>query len=233
MAVGFVALVCSLYLMTNRSTTKPPISTPPQPAIALLTNAPPSVSSNTTRHVKVKTRYSEFTDAERAEFEANFESKYKPALSNWCKAYGDHVPFSPDAVTQDKLAERVGVNALYHEYIFVVDGITVGIQDTKGMARVDYLNNPVQTKQLAMQPDGTAPVIVSPVPRADVIAMLAAESGNQFPPDQVKLVPSGFSGGLNGGVLVHIGGTPDDAASWKYDFVFGSDGKLAYYLKGR
>jgi hypothetical protein len=31
---------------------------------------------------------------------------------------------------------------------------------------------------------------------------------------------------------VHVGGDPNNAASWKYDMVFGADGKLAYYLKG-
>ena len=221
-----------LYWVINRSVTKAPVSAPPQPAVALATNTPPNVSSNAGFHVKVKTRYSEFTDAEKAEFQANFEKRYRPALSNWCNAYGSHVPFSQRSVTPDKLAERIGMNAAYHEYVFVVDGITLGIQDTKGIARVDYLNDPTQTKRMAMQPDGTAPLIVSPVPRRDVMTMLVADSGNQFPPDQVRLVPSGFSGGLNGGVMVHVGGSPDNAASWKYDMVFDADGKLAYYLRG-
>ena len=192
---SLVVAALLLYLMISRPVTKALISTPPQPAVAKITNAPPNVLSNSTHHIKVKTRYSEFTEAEKAEFQANFEKRYKPALSNWCNAYGNHVPFSQSSVIPDKLAERIGMNAAYHEYVFVVDGITLGIQDTKGIARVDYLNDPTQTKKMAMQPDGTAPLIVSPVPRGDVMTMLAVDSGNQFPSDQVRLVPSGFSAG--------------------------------------
>ena len=33
------------------------------------------------------------------------------------------------------------------------------------------------------------------------------------------------------GTIVNVGGNPDNAASWEYDMVFGSGGKLAYYLK--
>jgi len=184
-----------LYWIIDHSVTKATVPTPLQTDIALATKAPANVSSNAAFHVKVKTRYSEFTDAEKAEFQTNFEKRYKPALSNWCNAYGNHVPFSQSSVIPDKLAERIGMNAAYHEYVFVVDGITLGIQDTKGIARVDYLNDPTQTKKMAMQPDGTAPLIVSPVPRGDVMTMLAVDSGNQFPSDQVRLVPSGFSAG--------------------------------------
>lgn len=231
LATAVVAvIVVLLLLINNRSVVKVSAVPLPKGAVASVGNAPVNVSSNAAHHLKVKTKYSEFTDAEKAEFHANFENRYKPALSNWCKIYGDHVPFSRWEVTADKLAERVGMNTAYREFVFVVDGITVGIQDANGAARVDYLNDPSQTRKMAMQPDGTAPIIVSPVPRTDVMTMLAFDSGTQFPPDQVKLVPSGFSGGLNGGVMVHVGGIPNNAATWKYDMVFGGDGKLAYYL---
>ena len=46
-------------------------------------------------------------------------------------------------------------------------------------------------------------------------------------------LPSGYSGALNGGAIVNVGGNPDNAASWKYDMVFGADGRLVYYLRGR
>lgn len=230
--VSMGAILLLFYILYHGLQPKVPAPLRAQISAVVVTNAAFAALSNSVHHVKVKTRYAEFTDAERSEFDLNFENRYKPALSNWCNAYNGHLPFSSEAVTKDKFVERVGINSAYREYVFVVDGITLGIQDTSGQARVDYLNNPVQTKKMAMLPDGTAPIIQSPVPRTDVIFMLAAECGTQFPPDQVKLVPSGFSGGLNGGVLVHVGGTPDNAASWKYDYVFGRDGKLAYYLKG-
>jgi hypothetical protein len=52
-------------------------------------------------------------------------------------------------------------------------------------------------------------------------------------PNDIRLIPSGYSGALNGGAIVNVGGTPDNAASWKYDMVIAPDGKLAYYLRGK
>ena len=133
----------------------------------------------------------------------------------------------------EKFVERIGKNASYNEYIFVVDGITLGIQDSKGVARVDYLNDPRQTQKMAMQPNGAeAPIATTPVERMELMTMLAADSGTKFPANEIRMIPSSFSGSLNGGVMVHVGGDPENAASWKYDLVFGADGKLAYYLKG-
>jgi hypothetical protein len=130
------------------------------------------------------------------------------------------------------LAERVGRNAAYHDYIFVVDGITLGIQDAKGVASVDYLNDPNQTGKMSKLPNGgEAPISTAPISKDDVVKMLAAEGGTQFKPNDIRLTPSGYSGSLNGGAIVNVGGNPNNAASWKYDMVFGNDGKIAYYLK--
>ena len=137
-------------------------------------------------------------------------------------------------MTLDKFAERIGTSSAYREYIFVVDGITLGIQDKKGVARVDYLNAPKQTRKMALLPDGTeAPIATTPVGKTEIIQMLAAEGGVQFSANEVRVIPSGFSGSLNGGMIVNVGGNPDNAASWIYDLVLGADGKLAYYLKGK
>ena len=189
----------------------------------------------TSVHTGIKLRYSEFTPEEKAAFASNFNSRYKSAVSNWCHAYGDHTPISPDAITEDKFVERIGRKpATYGEYIFVVDGITLGVRDVNGVAKVGYLNNGSQTAKMAMLPNGgEAPKINGPVTKQEVIAMLATDGGTQFLPGDVRMVPSGFSGALNGGTMVHVGGDPENAASWKYDMVFGADGKLVYYLAGQ
>jgi len=181
----------------------------------------------------VKHRASEFNADQKAEFMANFQRKYQPAIAEWCKAFAGHVPVGAEGVTTEDFVERIGVNALYSEYVFVVNGITLGVRDSKGSVRVDYLNDPHQTGKMAVLPDGAkAPIMETPVTREEVAQMIEAAGGSRFPAQEIRMTPSALSGSLNGGVLVHVGGDPDNGASWKYDMVFGPDGKLAYYLKG-
>lgn len=180
----------------------------------------------------LKTRFAEFSDAEKEEFRSNFIARYKPALSNWNNAFSGHVPLPIADVTLDNFAERVGRTAAYREYIFVVNGITLGVQDTKGVARVDYLNDATQTRKMQQVPSGgQAPVIAPVVSRDEVMAMLAAEGGVQFKPSDIRMTPTGVSGALNGGTIVNVGGDPDNAASFEYGMVFGSDAKLTFYIK--
>ena len=182
---------------------------------------------------KLKTRWGNFSDAEKSEFISNFATRYQPALEKWSEAFSNRVPFSPGSITANNFLERIGTRPTYREYIFMVDGITLGIQDSKGVARVDYLNNPQQTGKMTVLPhDGNAPISTTPLSKDDVVKMLAAEGGTQYRPNDIRLVPSGYSGSLNGGAIVNVGGDPENAASWKYDMVFGADGKLAFYLKG-
>lgn len=204
---------------------------------AIKSNTPAASSPNTfplQSLSKLKSRLSDFTDAEKDEFRSNFVARYKPALLKWSEAFSGRMPLNPDAVTPEKFVERVGKNASYREYIFVVDGITLGIQDSKGIARVDYLNDPKQTGKMTRLPTaGEVPVSSTPVSKDEVVKMLSAEGGTQFKPNDIRLIPSGYSGALNGGAIVNVGGNPDNAASWQYDIVFSADGQLAYYLKGR
>lgn len=224
-----------LYFSRHAVKENPPLNnTVTKPIAAEATNISNSAPSTNRPSQKIKAHFSELSEAEKSEFAVNFERRYKPALQKWCNAFNGHVPFSPDKVTPQELVDRIGRNDLYHEYVFVVDGITLGIEDKSGSARVDYLNDPHQTKKLAAQPAGTeAPIANTPVTRDELIKMLAAEGGTQFPANQIRMIPSGFSGSLNGGVMVHVGGDSENAATWDYDMVFGPDGKLAYYLKGR
>lgn len=86
---------------------------------------------------------------------------------------------------------------------------------------------------MATLPDGTqAPVVTMPVTREEIVKALEAVGGTRFRAQEIRMMPNGLSGSLNGGVLANVGGTPENSTSWKYDMVFGADGKLAYYLKG-
>jgi hypothetical protein len=202
-------------------------------SVAASTSAPTNASAPAFRRSKIKHRASEFTDQEKAAFAANFDQRYKPVVVRWCNTFAGHVPVAAEDVTAGSLVERIGKDSTYNEYIFVVHGITLGVRDSKGVAECDYLNDPQQTRKLAVLPQGDEhPVVTSPVTREEIMNLVEADGGTQFPPQQVRMTPSGLSGSLNGGVLVSVGGDARNGASWKYDMVFGPDGKLAYFLRG-
>lgn len=190
--------------------------------------------SNTNRTTpKFKYRLTELSPEDRAAFAARFDQKHKPAIAGWCNAFKGHVPFEPDAVAVNNLAERIGVNDSYFEYVFVVDGITLGVRDQNGNVCVDYINNPAKTKQLAeLHRLNKPPTVTMPLSRGEIIDMVKAESGRTFSEYEVRIKPSGLSGGLAGGMFVEVGGTPNDGGSSAFDMVFDDDGKLVYYLKG-
>ena len=236
LGMALLAVVIAVLLLRPRPVSKPAATPGPKPVAMTPAPATNAVRTNKMGFYplnKLKTRYSDFSDAERAEFQSNFVARYKPALDKWANAFSGRVPFSPDEITPDKFAERIGPTARYHEYIFVVDGITIGVADKVGTAaRVDYLNAPTQTRQLATIPtSGQPPVATVPITRDEIIQMLYADGGVQFKPSDIRITPTGFSGSLNGGAYIGVGGNPDNEASWDYDIVLGSDGKLAFYLR--
>ena len=62
--------------------------------------------------------------------------------------------------------------------------------------------------------------------------MLNLDSGTNFPPAEIRVVPTAFSSAMNGGAHVNVGGDPINSASWNFTMVFGLDGNLNYYLRG-
>jgi hypothetical protein len=205
---------------------------PPAPAqtVPAASNAPARPVSG--MQAKIKHRFSEYGTDEKAQFTNHFKEKLRPAIDIWGRTYRDHLPFSPDAVGVTNFIERIGVNSSFNEYVFVVNGITLAVQDSNGSIRVDYLNDPIRTRQMAALPSGAEPPETrSPITRQAVQGMLREDAGMSFGDAEVRMIPTGLSGALNGGVMVHVGGNPQNVASWKYDMVFGPDGKLAYYLR--
>ena len=199
---------------------------PPPPQVR-----PEPVSTQTVFFPKLKTKLSEFTSAQRDKLEKDFPAKYQPAIQEWCSSYQGHVPFDPSDVTLDKFVERVGRNEEHMEFVFVVSGITLGVEDSRTGVDVDYLNAPQQSRKMALVPDGSAPVMATPVSREEIQQMLQADGWSDTN-EWMEIIPTGLSGSLNGGAMVHVGGNPDNGASWKYNLVFGPDGKLAFYLRG-
>jgi hypothetical protein len=182
---------------------------------------------------KIKHKLSEFSADQKSGFVSNFEGKYRPAIARWCKAYEGHIPFTADSITPTNFVESIGRDASYSEYIFVVNGITLGVSESGDSVRVDYLNNPKQTQKTMDLPDGSQPPSIQlPVTKPEIVKMLKADTGREFADREVRVTPSGISGNLNGGAFVEVGGDENNFASWKYNLIFGPDGELGYYLKG-
>jgi len=169
-----------------------------------------------------------------------FETKLKPAAEKWASVYGDHVPFSLADLTMDKFAERFGRDSqIYHSYTFVMGDITLSIVEQNGDTAVRYLASKHGLRTMeTMPPNGAAPDVSMPVTPAQVLALAQADSGQQFPPNLVQLIPSAESGSLAGGAIVNVGsevknamGIPISKASGGFNYVFAKDGTLAYYLR--
>ena len=206
-----------------------PHAAAPAPAQVVLTAPAPPLDLAPSEQKQKKAK--DFTPEEKERFLATFNNRLKPALTKWLKAYGHHVPFND--VTPDNFYSRIGTSDTFSEYVFTIDGMTLTIDDKDGSSEVNYLNNPEQTKLLASLPQRAHPPTTQlPVQRQEVAAMVLADGGTQFAPDQIRMIPSGLSGSMDGGAFVHVGGNPQNAASWKFDMVFTRDGKMAYYLRG-
>jgi hypothetical protein len=107
-----VAGVTAILLWSSLHPTKStPGEVPTAPIASATVVAPTNLLPPKSTHPKVKTRASEFNADEQKSFAANFEKRYKPAISNWCKAFGGHVPLKPADVNTNRFVERVGVDS--------------------------------------------------------------------------------------------------------------------------
>jgi hypothetical protein len=168
----------------------------------------------------------------KASFEESFKAKYKPAIERWCQIFAGHISFSADDVTPDRFVDRVGFEH-DRQYVFVINGVTLSVRDAGGVATVHYLNAGKQTAKMQEIPKNAPPPITTPpVTREEILDIVKAESGRQFYPYEVRMVPTGLSGALNDGVMVDIGGDPDNPFTYNYSMVFGPDGNLIAYQRG-
>lgn len=176
------------------------------------------------------------TAGEAALFKVTFENKIKPAVERWAKVYAGRLPFTPDQLTPENFVERIGNNPSYYEFVFVLNGVTLGIRDSQldsgGIARVDYLNAP-QSKSLAILPaNASQPSLTTPVTKKEIAALAKNDLGENFMEHEIEMTPTGLSGSMNGGALVDVGGDGYNFLSSRLSLVFGADGKLVYYCKG-
>ena len=186
-------------------------------------------------HRRIKERAEDMTEAEKASFEKEFAEKLKPEVARWCSAYAGHIPFQPQDVTMDKLRVVCNLRSDCHAYDFVIDGTTFGVVDDAGRVYVDSLSAR-GANDLVNIPANPAPPKEGSVSREEILRLIKADSGKDFPPNQINIIPTGRSSAMNGGVAVYVdegvnanGMRP---ALAKYSMVFGPDGNLVCYDGG-
>lgn len=185
-------------------------------------------------------RADELSEAEKIEMTNLFATKLKPAVEKWASVYGDRVPFSLADLTMDKFVERFGRDSkTYHSYTFVMGDITLAVVQQNGDTAVGYLAS--KRGLAAMQTvNGAEPDMSTPVTPQQALALAEADSGQQFAPNLVRVIPSAESGSLAGGAIVDVGseiknamGIPISKGSAGFNYVFAQDGTLAYYKRAK
>ena len=205
----------------------PPLANPSAPEVNLNGVQAPARDSNMAR---VKYRASEMTAEEKAKFEAVFTRKIKPAVERWCAVYAEHAPFRPEEVTLDKFKEWIFPGGPGEGYAFVVNGTTVTLDANNGKVVLDYIMAP-GAALLWQTPNSAPPPLEGSVTMGEALRLLKADSGRDFPPDQIAMRPTGRSGAMNGGVYVDVGeNVKQRTEDAEYSLVFGPDGRLVYYL---
>ena len=182
--------------------------------------------------LRVSERAEEMSDGERAEFQEKFTTKLKPAVERWCKVYAGHTPFRPEDVTVDKLRTVTFPDSAAKGYGFVINGTTLCVEDDHGDVYVEYIMAPAG-RQLDQLPKDAAPPAGVSITRQEVMRLLKADTGRDFPPNEVALRPTSWSGAMNGGVYVDAGKNVHSYTSPEdYSMVYGPDGNLACYQRG-
>ena len=227
-----------LIVLSRHREPPPPGTSPSVPEAPAASASAPEVAVRgiaTNRPGRPRRTYSfgrgHISEAELAELKATFESKLKPEVVRWCKAYRGHIPFQPEAFTTDTFSSAIG-RGPFCMYIFVLDSMTVAVEESGRGVLFSHLNTPA-SKKLVQLPHGTPTDPSMPVTREEIARMLKADSGIEFPPAEIRITPTAFSSAMSGGAQVTVGGDPINIASWKFNLVFGPDGNLTYYLRGR
>jgi hypothetical protein len=210
------------------SPSAPPRVAPPEVAGAGRGSSPAQSAPQTPPRLKKPA--SELRADEQAAFAKEFVEKLKPAVEHWSKIYEGHLPFRPEEVTPDKFRERFGDSPALYDYGFVINGTTLSVVDYHGEVFVAYLMSPAAALllQIPKNPEPPKPVSVT---REEVLRLLKADSGRDFPPEQITWHPTAYAGAMNGGVSVDVGeGVNGPHAPFpRYSMVFGPDGNLACY----
>jgi hypothetical protein len=224
------------FLIATRKPAPNPVipgtpDTPPEvSADAKHTDATPKRRRPGTVLPRIRQNASEMRTEDNVKFRKEFAERIKPAVDRWCKVYAGHLPFSPEQVTPDTFIECLFPDSPGQSFTFVIGGVTLSVTDDHGLAFVDYMMA-AAAKQLFQLPSNPSSPSTPSLTRDEILRLLRADSGKDFPPDEIAIRPTALSTTMNGGVSVDVGkGVNAEAMPLpKYAMVFGPDGNLVSY----
>jgi len=176
-------------------------------------------------------RWQEYSGDDMSDFTNKFERRFKPAIAKWCKVYAGRLPFNESDVTPDTFHSKAGPLI----YTFMIGDTTFSLYDGPAGTRVFYMMTRQAAQQLNSMPSGGVMHDIStPVNRQLIIGLLKADSGIDFPADQISIHPTGTFSSMGGGVSVEAGGNPGNGSYrimtlTNLDFVFDGNGQLVSY----
>lgn len=165
------------------------------------------------------------------DFTNRFEKRFKPEIARWCKVYAGRIPFAASDVTPDKFHSKEAGFI----YTFMIGDTTFCVYDGPRGTYVFYMMLKEASRELNSVGNGaTQHDISTPATRQVITGLLKADSGIDYPADQVSINPTGKFSAMQGGVMVEAGGI---VASGAYrimtftnlDFVLDGNGQLVSY----
>jgi hypothetical protein len=215
----------------NRATPSLPGTDTP-PVVPVAPDPQASLMAQASNFMAWRKNSKTFSPEEKAALEKMFDEKLKPAVEKWCGAYAGHVPFKSEDLTMANFVERIG-NERFMTYTFVLNGITIGVEDSnKPRTVLRYVASRPEMQALNQLPSGGAmPSLNMPITQEEIIRMVKADTGAEFEPSEIEMRPTAAASALDGGAFVHIGHVNGDSNNglYKLDFVFGPDGKIVNY----
>lgn len=194
----------------------------------------PSASIETNAQGKFPTIQStQFNGDEMADFTNRFEKRFKPEIARWCKVYEGRLPFKASDVTPDKFHSKVGGFV----YTFMLGSTTFCVYDGPQGTRVFYMMVRQAAQDLNSIPSGAVQHDIStPVTRPVITGLLQADSGINYPADQISIHPTGQFSSMQGGVMIEAGGIIGSGAyrvmtSTNLDFVLDGNGMMVSYQR--
>jgi hypothetical protein len=217
----------SIWLLLPRSKpekAQPPPEAGPVPLITNETVTPPTSKLVVTRRAQM---------ADWDDFTNRFEKRFKPEIARWCKVYGGRLSFDASDITLDKFHSKVGGFL----YTFMIGSTTFTVYDGPQGTRVFYMMTKAASQELNDVSNGAVPHDISePATRQVITGLLKADSGIDYPADQVSIHPTGQFSSMQGGEMVQAGGIVASGAyrvmtSTNLDFVLDGNGQLASYQR--
>jgi hypothetical protein len=226
LAIAILAIVSGILLLSRSK----PDRIQPVPESALI----PSANIGEKPQAKLPTiRRNQFSGDDMADFTNRFEKRFKPEIARWCKVYEGRLPFNASDVTPGKFHSKVGGFL----YTFMIGNTTFTVYDGPQGTQVFYMMTRQASQELNSVPSGAVQHDIStPVTRPVITGLLKADSGIDYPADQISIHPTGQFSSMQGGVMVEAGGIVASGAyrvmtSANLDFVLDGNGMMVSYQR--